>query len=200
MAFHTPSWELALFRWINDGWRCPVLDMAMPLISSPAFLWALALFGAAVLAVRRGPVLSAVLCLGLSVGLSDLATSAIKDSAQRVRPYHQLELTWYVDSDAWVQRPPGYASAKHGGSSYPSAHAANAAAAAAVLFLLFRARIVWLIPLCVGVSRVYLGKHYPLDVVSGWCTGLAVAAVVLPLCAIFLGTVGARWQEYRQRK
>ena len=69
---------------------------------------------------------------------------------------------------------------KEEGSSYPSAHAANAMAAFVILaWLLPRSRrLVWTIPLVIGYSRVYLGKHYPTDVLMGWLVGLAAAMVV----------------------
>ncbi|NCC59023.1 MAG: phosphatase PAP2 family protein, partial [Synergistales bacterium] len=43
MFFHTPDWEMTLFRWINQSWQNPPFDYLMPLFSSSAFLWVLAI-------------------------------------------------------------------------------------------------------------------------------------------------------------
>jgi membrane-associated phospholipid phosphatase len=73
-------------------------------------------------------------------------------------------------------------------SSFPSGHASNAMAlTAALLVLLWSTRWRWPVVgsgavyvLAVGVSRIYLGVHFPSDVVAGWCFGLAwVGALAL---------------------
>jgi undecaprenyl-diphosphatase len=61
--------------------------------------------------------------------------------------------------------------------SFPSGHAMGSSALAiACLFLLWKTRWRWwtigagsIYVLAVGVSRVYLGVHYPSDILAGWC-------------------------------
>jgi undecaprenyl-diphosphatase len=68
-------------------------------------------------------------------------------------------------------------------ASFPSGHAASSFAAAAVLSVMAPVgRLVWW-PLAIAIacSRVYLGVHYPLDVVAGAGVGLASASAVLAL-------------------
>jgi undecaprenyl-diphosphatase len=71
-------------------------------------------------------------------------------------------------------------------ASFPSQHAAQAAAVLPALALILahgRLRTALLavaVPLAIaiGLSRVYLGVHYPTDVVAGWALGAAWLAVV----------------------
>lgn len=199
MYFHTPDWELAIFRWLNDSIRNPLFDTIMPVLSAPEFLWILALVGGLLMARRQSSFLVAALSLGLTVGASDLSCSFIKETTQRMRPYHSLALTWLVGGDAWKQRPADFAGTNNSGSSYPSAHAANAVAATWMIFALHRRPVFWLVPFLIGISRVYLGKHFPMDVVAGWLVGAAAATVAQPLSSAFFNRIRSRWIKYRFR-
>lgn len=85
---------------------------------------------------------------------------------------------------------------EEGDSSFPSGHANMAAAlTVTVTALLWRTRYRWvcivagsIYTLMMGVSRVYLGVHYPTDVLGGWALGTAWAGGV----ALLL------WQRLRQ--
>lgn len=66
-------------------------------------------------------------------------------------------------------------------ASFPSGHATSTfGAAVAVSRMWPQTRIVWwTLALLIGYSRIYLGHHYPLDVVGGALFGIAVAFWVL---------------------
>ncbi len=193
MFFHTPGWEMTLFRWINQSWQNPLFDFLMPMFSSHAVLWTLAIVLAAIcLKLRQAPV-AVVLGLALSIGATDLTCSLIKESAGRVRPYQSVGETRFLQSGSWAALPQDFTTTKQRGSSFPSAHAANSAAAALVLFAIFRKKAIWALPLVIGYSRIYLGKHFPMDVLAGWATGLAVTGVLLTLYPLLWSRLRSRW-------
>jgi undecaprenyl-diphosphatase len=193
MFFHTPDWEMTLFKWINQTWQNPLFDMLMPMFSSHAVLWTLAIVLAAIgLKLGRVP-LTVVLGVALSIGASDLTCSLIKENVGRLRPYHSVGETRFQQSGTWVTLPDDFTASRLRGSSFPSAHAANAAAAALILFAAFRKKAIWAMPLLIGYSRIYVGKHFPMDVLAGWATGLAVTAVLLPIYPAVLSRLRSRW-------
>ena len=67
--------------------------------------------------------------------------------------------------------------------SFPSGHAANSFAGAVVLSRLAPSgqAVWWALAILIAYSRVYLGVHYPLDVVGGAIVGVICAAITLRL-------------------
>lgn len=116
----------------------------------------------------------ALLTVSLIILFTDQSCNLLKRSVQRPRPSHTEQLAEKIhlvaDSDGNVYRGGHY--------SFPSGHAANTAAFALFLILCFREQRRWLIPaaiawsLLLSYSRLYLGVHYPIDILCGWCLGL----------------------------
>jgi undecaprenyl-diphosphatase len=84
-------------------------------------------------------------------------------------------------------RPPGFNRALDTSFSFPSAHATAAAAVCCTItYVLWRENLLGrvtalllaiLVPLLIGVSRIYLDAHWATDVLGGWSAGLFIAAL-----------------------
>ncbi|MEP6999172.1 MAG: phosphatase PAP2 family protein [bacterium] len=84
-------------------------------------------------------------------------------------------------------RPSGVGNIIEGTYSFPSAHATTSSAICCTLAYVFwreglvpgavAAFLAVIVPVCVGVSRVYLDVHWATDVAGGWSAGLFIAAL-----------------------
>ena len=166
------GFDASILHWLNrpgTGW----LDLAMLVVSSRLLLIALTVGATVWVAKKTARGLDGAAALMLAVTLA-YGSSAIvgKPLSARGRPCSHPGLVQTVDGC-----PPG--------NSLPSNH--SAAIAAAAVALAWSAPIAGVVAiglaLIVGGSRIYLGAHYPSDVVAGFALGSLCAWVACALVA-----------------
>ena len=110
-----------------------------------------------------------LLCMILAASASDQVCYHMKSNIARSRPCFEENISGEVN----------YRGDVHGNRSFPSAHSANSAALATTIALAYPplAPFALLVSFLVGFSRIYLGVHYPIDVLTGWSIG-ALSGIV----------------------
>ena len=153
-----------------------LFDIIMPVITSKDFLTVigiLLIFYLAVFCGKKGRI--AILVLIFAVGLSDsICAQIIKPWVGRIRPSH--EFNEFINLLV----------SKGGKWSFPSNHAANSFAFATVLSYFFEQKTLALFVLAciIAFSRVYVGVHYPLDILCGAIIGYILSWMVLSIWVI----------------
>ncbi len=164
--------DVTLLLWINQGWADPGLDFIFQWVSTRAgFSWPL--LGILLLIFWRrlgGDGLRLWLWMIVGIALGDLLGNLLKDWFSLPRPCYDLfELL----------RPPGGGEVRQcaaASTGMPSNHALNFFAVAVFVSYAMRSLrmglVMFAIACVVGLSRIYLGKHYPLQVAAGAAIGV----------------------------
>ena len=177
--------DLQLFLIINKATSNPVFDALFTFLHQPyKNIW----FIIIILSIwiffiykHKKNRLILILILPLGIFITDKIGDFIKELELRNRPYMSIEkeeinLLVNVKKEDNGQ----YKNTKSAKKSFPSNHSAN------IFFIYFILSILYpnkwkyflLIAVIVGISRIYVGVHYPFDVISGAGIGLFVGVCI----------------------
>ncbi|TAF63394.1 MAG: phosphatase PAP2 family protein [Cytophagales bacterium] len=167
--------DTALFLLLN-GLHHQYLDVLMVYISSTT-LW-IPLYVALLYGLykqlnnfKHWAIISLLIILSVLVA-DQITSSLMKPYFKRLRPSHTTSL------ESKIHLVNQYKGGKYG---FASSHAANSFAIATFLYLLMGSRIgfglfIW--AFLVSYSRIYLGVHYPLDILFGSLVGIFSATLL----------------------
>ena len=167
--------EASLFEFLNQDLANPFFDAVLPVYRDKLTWVPLYVLTAYVIWSRYGwkRTLYLLLCIGLVIAVADqIAATVIKPWVGRLRPCATEALQTQV-------RILVSCGGKYG---FPSNHATNHFAVATVLCLTvlhkWQWRILWLLwALSISLAQVYVGKHFPADILAGALLGTGIAAL-----------------------
>lgn len=170
--------EDSLFQFLNQDIANPFFDAVLPLYREKTTWIPLYVLMLYLIWNRNGTkkTLYLLICIGLVIAVADqVAAGLIKPLVGRIRPC----ANGLLEGQVRVLVGCG------GQWSFPSNHATNHFAVATVLSLTFVRRWYWrlawvLWALTISLAQIYVGKHYPVDILGGALlgTGIAVLGVV----------------------
>ncbi|MFO7659069.1 MAG: phosphatase PAP2 family protein [Bacteroidales bacterium] len=169
-GFHSPFWDDVM--WFVSG-KMQWIPLYLAIIS-----WMIYKF--------RWKAVYIIISVIILIALTDqLAVKLFKETVLRLRPCHQPELS------RLVHLVNNHCGGKYG---FISNHAANSFALATFTAFIFRNRIftmfIFFWAAVVAYSRVYLGVHFPGDIIAGAMFGMLVAVLVF----IALKTINNRFK------
>ena len=163
------GWELDLMKWANGWWTASFLDRTIPYITYFGSHLAVVVFILVCGILMRQK--KALRYLFLLYGIESGVLYGLKLLIQRQRPLH------FLDFASKLSRSPGEIL----DPSFPSGHAVYAFMMATLLASWFpRYRVVfYLAAVFIGWTRVYLGLHFPSDVITGSLLGYGMTRLFL---------------------
>jgi len=125
--------------------------------------------------IKLSEVFYSLLFIAIMITITDQTANLFKDSFQRLRPCYNESL---IDSVRLVKESCG---GKYG---FFSAHASNSFSLAVFFGLLYKNKFRYVICISllyaslISYSRIYLGVHFPLDILFGGIFGITIGLVI----------------------
>ena len=170
----------------------PSIDYAVWLLTESGNVFVMLPFSILLLIIRKTRRIGMILLILLV--LSSILTGYIKCGVDRDRPFLDWigsELPFEVEPDSFSL----FCEGRSWTAGFPSGHAARSAMFAFVMVYVLSekfprgAHLIWIYPILMSFSRIYVLQHYPLDVIGGFILGILLAGYVskrLKLDEIFL--------------
>ena len=185
------NFDKKIFTFFNSSIANPIFDIFFPIITNQDIWIIPILLGIIILSIRggtKGRIASIVLIIG--VILADYSSAQIiKPYFQRLRPSHDI-----LDQIRLLVP-------KGGRYGFVSSHAANMYVSATILgyFYSKQKRLFFTIASLVAFSRVYVGVHYPADIVFGGLLGYGLGWITITSWVIIKMKnlkAGKSWAKY----
>ena len=158
-------WDSRLLLYVNPGFLNPSLNIFLGLFTHLGGTLAIVFFG--IILYLMGYRREGVLVIA-SVIIGTVFTAPIKIIVNRPRPYFTLNKVVPLETET--------------GSSFPSGHSMRAFTLASVLSSSRTLEIIlYLYAFIIAFSRIYIGVHYPLDVIVGGIIGWITGKITLKL-------------------
>lgn len=157
------NWDISLFKLINHRWKCFVLDFTMPRLTHLGGTKFTVFSLLALLFFFRDSQLGRGAAWAMIV--SQIVAHGMKRFCTRPRPYLAVPETRLWEAFALKDY------------SFPSGHTTASFVLAVTLAVNNPILATWTLPLAsfIGISRIYLGLHYPTDILTGAVLGSASA-------------------------
>ncbi|MBO0695711.1 MAG: phosphatase PAP2 family protein [Verrucomicrobia bacterium] len=198
--------DQSIFHFINQQWTSPALDLFMAALSDSK-IWEPVFIAIGVSALFLGGFRARafVVCLVLSLLVTTQITGLIKSAVNRHRPKQvqnvrmvQLQRTRPALLTLFKEPTIRFSDSSdrsRSGPSFPSGHVTTNSVIAVFCTLFYRRRgwLYWFVALAVGYSRIYLGAHWPSDVVATFFLAGGEALLLLGLFELIWRRAGRKW-------
>ena len=190
------EWLLDIDRYIFifvNGLHCPFMDAVMVFFTSanswiPLYILLLLyiIYRFSYKEKRYLYTLALVTAIVLTFLFTDMLSAQIKEWVQRLRPGHDPALEGIVR----------LLDGKGGLYGFPSSHAANVFGLATITALSFKIKwysiAIYAWAFLVSYSRLYVGRHFLLDVICGAALGIFIACILYILSRLLLKYTSSR--------